>query len=45
MNVTLKVWRQKNANTPGEFKTYTSPTLNPNMSTTAARASVAPVPW
>ncbi len=32
MKVSLKVWRQKNANAPGEFKTYTSPELNPNMS-------------
>ena len=32
MKVTLKVWRQKNRNTPGEFKTYVSPELNNNMS-------------
>jgi len=32
MKVTLKVWRQKNAHTPGEFKTYTTPALNENMS-------------
>ena len=32
MKVSLKVWRQKNAITAGEFKTYTSPELNPNMS-------------
>jgi len=32
MKVTLKVWRQKNANTAGQFKTYTSPDLNENMS-------------
>jgi succinate dehydrogenase / fumarate reductase, iron-sulfur subunit len=32
MKVTLKVWRQKNRNTPGAFKTYTSPALNENMS-------------
>lgn len=32
MKVTLKVWRQKNANTPGELKTYATPELNPNMS-------------
>ena len=32
MKVTLKVWRQKNRNTPGGFKTYTSPELNENMS-------------
>ncbi|MEN9545719.1 MAG: hypothetical protein RLZZ356_451, partial [Verrucomicrobiota bacterium] len=32
MKVSLKVWRQKNANAAGEFKTYTSPELNPNMS-------------
>lgn len=32
MKVTLKVWRQKNRNSPGAFKTYTSPALNGNMS-------------
>jgi succinate dehydrogenase / fumarate reductase iron-sulfur subunit len=32
MKVTLKVWRQKNQNTPGEFKTYQTPELNENMS-------------
>lgn len=32
MKVTLKVWRQKNASSPGGFKTYTSPVLNENMS-------------
>ncbi len=32
MKVTLKVWRQKNARSPGGFKTYTSPALNENMS-------------
>ena len=32
MRVRLKVWRQKNGSTPGEFKTYESPDLNPNMS-------------
>src|SRR6187401_3691112 len=32
MKITLKVWRQKNRNTPGEFKTYASPALNENMS-------------
>ena len=32
MKVRLKVWRQKNRNTPGTFKTYTTPELNPNMS-------------
>lgn len=32
MKITLQVWRQKNANSPGEFKTYESPELNPNMS-------------
>ena len=32
MKVTLKVWRQKNASTPGGFKTYTSSELNENMS-------------
>src|SRR5688572_5375927 len=32
MKVTLKVWRQKNAHSPGGFKTYTSPALNENMS-------------
>jgi len=32
MRITLKVWRQKNRNTPGSFATYTTPDLNPNMS-------------
>ena len=32
MKVKLKVWRQKNANSPGGFKTYESPALNANMS-------------
>ena len=32
MKVKLKVWRQKNASTPGEFKNYETPDLNPNMS-------------
>jgi len=32
MKVKLKVWRQKNATTPGEFKSYDTPDLNPNMS-------------
>jgi succinate dehydrogenase / fumarate reductase iron-sulfur subunit len=27
-----KVWRQKNRNTAGEFRTYESPALNENMS-------------
>jgi succinate dehydrogenase / fumarate reductase, iron-sulfur subunit len=32
MKVKLKVWRQKNANTPGGFQDYDTPELNPNMS-------------
>ena len=32
MKVKLKVWRQKNGNTPGQFKTYETPELNENMS-------------
>ncbi len=32
MKVTLKVWRQKNRSTPGEFRTYPTPDLNPSMS-------------
>jgi len=32
MKVKIKVWRQKNATTPGGFKVYESPDLNPNMS-------------
>lgn len=32
MRVKLKVWRQKNRNSAGEFKTYQSPELNENMS-------------
>lgn len=32
MKVKLKVWRQKNRHTPGQFKTYETPELNENMS-------------
>jgi len=32
MKVKLKVWRQKNAISPGRFETYDTPELNPNMS-------------
>ena len=32
MKVRLKVWRQKNRNTPGAFQTYETPELNANMS-------------
>ena len=32
MKVKLKVWRQKSANSPGGFKAYATPELNPNMS-------------
>jgi succinate dehydrogenase / fumarate reductase iron-sulfur subunit len=32
MKVSIKVWRQKNRNSPGGFKTYTTPQLNGNMS-------------
>lgn len=32
MKVTLKVWRQKDAQSPGRFVTYLTPDLNPNMS-------------
>ena len=32
MKISLQVWRQKNRNTPGGFKTYTTPELNENMS-------------
>jgi len=32
MKVKLKVWRQKNRETPGGFKSYASPELNANMS-------------
>ena len=32
MKVRLKVWRQKNADTPGQFVHYDTPELNPNMS-------------
>ena len=32
MKVRLKVWRQKNTDTPGKFVTYDTPDLNPNMS-------------
>jgi succinate dehydrogenase / fumarate reductase iron-sulfur subunit len=32
MNLTLKVWRQKNNDTPGEFKTYPVQNISPDMS-------------
>jgi succinate dehydrogenase iron-sulfur subunit len=32
MKVRLKVWRQRNADTPGQFMRYDTPELNPNMS-------------
>jgi succinate dehydrogenase / fumarate reductase iron-sulfur subunit len=32
MKLTLKVWRQKNSATPGEFKTYAAPHVSPDMS-------------
>jgi succinate dehydrogenase / fumarate reductase iron-sulfur subunit len=32
MKVRLKVWRQKNGDTPGRFVRYDTPELNPNMS-------------
>ncbi|MBI1839431.1 MAG: succinate dehydrogenase/fumarate reductase iron-sulfur subunit [Verrucomicrobia bacterium] len=32
MKVRLKVWRQKNAESPGGFETYDTPDLNSNMS-------------
>ncbi|HEY2952863.1 MAG TPA: succinate dehydrogenase/fumarate reductase iron-sulfur subunit [Verrucomicrobiae bacterium] len=32
MKVTIKVWRQKGANSPGAFQIYPTPELNPNMS-------------
>jgi succinate dehydrogenase / fumarate reductase iron-sulfur subunit len=32
MKVTLRVWRQKNARSPGGFVDYATPELNPNMS-------------
>jgi succinate dehydrogenase / fumarate reductase iron-sulfur subunit len=32
MKVRIKVWRQKNANSPGAFQIYETPALNPNMS-------------
>jgi succinate dehydrogenase / fumarate reductase iron-sulfur subunit len=32
MKIKLKVWRQKNAESPGRFETYDTPDLNPNMS-------------
>ena len=32
MKVSIKVWRQKNRNSPGGFKTYSTPQLNGNMS-------------
>ncbi len=32
MNLTLKVWRQKNANDPGHFETYPAADISPDMS-------------
>jgi succinate dehydrogenase / fumarate reductase, iron-sulfur subunit len=32
VKVRLKIWRQKNRNTPGRFVAYDTPELNPNMS-------------
>jgi len=32
MKITLHVWRQKNAKTPGGFKTYVRPDVSPDMS-------------
>jgi succinate dehydrogenase / fumarate reductase iron-sulfur subunit len=32
MNLTLKVWRQKNANTPGKMVTYPANNISPDMS-------------
>ncbi len=32
MNITLRIWRQKNRDTPGRFETYEARDLNPNMS-------------
>lgn len=32
MNLTLKIWRQKNAQTPGRFETYTAGDVSPDMS-------------
>ena len=32
MNLTLKVWRQKNANTPGRFETYQARNVIADMS-------------
>src|SRR5512137_1226952 len=32
MNLTLKVWRQKDAQDPGRFETYQAPGLIPDMS-------------
>jgi len=32
MNLTLKVWRQKNAQTDGKFVTYKAENISPDMS-------------
>ena len=32
MNLTLKVWRQKNTNTRGKFVTYQAKNISPDMS-------------
>ncbi len=32
MDLTLKVWRQENANAPGRFETHPVPGINEDMS-------------
>ena len=32
MHLTLKIWRQKNANDPGKFETYEARDINEHMS-------------
>ena len=32
MHLTLKVWRQKSADDPGQFETYDAPDISPDMS-------------
>src|SRR5262245_25204951 len=32
MNLTLKIWRQKNASSPGRLETYAATNISPDMS-------------
>jgi succinate dehydrogenase / fumarate reductase, iron-sulfur subunit len=45
MNLTLKVWRQKNGSSEGSFATYEAREIIPDMSFIAAKAFVGCVRW